>query len=193
MLNNKNTVWKTFAALINGNYVEHYYWHSDKTEVEYRGLRITFDNYTAYASAGSTTMQQTYTRVIVPYLTATDFTFELVRKNVFSTITTFLGAQDVEVGDAEFDRAFVIKANDPIFVKKLIGSWEVRKAITEQPKINLLISDRKGIWEENLPEGLRELSFFTEEEIEDIATLKSLYKLFKLLVDKMYEIEVVKL
>ncbi|HYD92616.1 MAG TPA: hypothetical protein VEA37_14160 [Flavobacterium sp.] len=158
MSTNENTIWKIFAALINGNYVEHYYWHSDKAEVEYRGLRITFDNYTAYASAGSTTMQQTYTRVIVPHSAATGFTFELARKNVFSTITTFFGAQDVEVGDAEFDKAFVIKANDPASVKKLYSSWEVRKAITEQPKINLLISDRKGIWEENLPEGLRELS-----------------------------------
>ena len=187
MPNNVNTTWKPFAALINGNYVKHYYWHSDKAEVGYKGLKITFDNYTAYATVGSTTIQQTYTRVTVPYPAATDFTFELARKNVFSTITTFFGAQDVEVGDAEFDKAFVIKTNDDPLVKKLFGSWEVRKAITEQPKINLLISDRKGIWEENLPEGLRELSFFTEGEIEDIATLKSLYHLFRLLVDRLYE------
>ena len=133
--NNGNSVWPVFAGHLNGSYIERSYWHSDKASVTYRGLQIVFDNYTEYRTVASTTVQQTYTSVTVEYHPANDFAFEIKRENIVSSITKFFGAQDVEVGDAAFDKAFLIKSNNPAFAKKLLADREVKNAILTQDRI----------------------------------------------------------
>lgn len=184
----KESIWKSFTAQVNGKYVERSYWHSDKTEVIYKNWIIVFDNYTEYRTVSSTTIQQTYTRVICAYTTVDNFRFEISRTNFLNSIGKLFGSQDIKIGDTKFDKDFIIKTNDPTQVKALLSNNEIRRRIEEQLEINLEISNQKGIWEDKLPDNEFELSFFVEGRIKDIGRLISIYKLFTNLLDQLYEI-----
>lgn len=184
----EESIWKSFTGQVNGQYIDRSYWHSDKTEVTYNNWKIIFDNYIEYKTVSNTTIQQTYTRVTAAYITIDDFRFEIARKNILSAIGTLFGRQDIIIGDSKFDKDFVIKSNNPSQIKALLSNNEIRRRIEEQPKINLETSDQKGVWEDKLPDNELELSFFVEGKIKDIAQLKAIYKLFTLLLDRLYEI-----
>ncbi|MHA3788710.1 hypothetical protein ACX0HA_10905 [Flavobacterium hauense] len=187
-MSEEDSIWKSFASQINGNYIEQHYWHSDKTEITYNNWKITFDNYTEYRTVANSDVQQTYTRVTAPYITIDGFKFKIARKSIISSIVKLFGGQDIEIGDVIFDQNFVIKSNNPSQVNALLKNNEIRRWIEEQPKINLEISNQKGIWEDKLPDKELELSFFVEGRIKDIDRLKSIYKLFTVLLNQLYEI-----
>src|SRR5688500_8309774 len=97
--------WKLFAAEIYGDFIEGQYWHSDKVDFLYKDWKISFDNYTHYTTSGGNSYTQTYTRVTVPFISADKFRFEVYSSNFFSSVAKIFGAQDVEIGVPEFDKA----------------------------------------------------------------------------------------
>ena len=70
---------------------------------------ITLDTYTESTRRQS---HVTYTRMRAPYVNPEGFRFTIYRKGFFSDLGKLLGMQDIEVGDPEFDEAFIIKGND---------------------------------------------------------------------------------
>ena len=89
--------------------------------------------------------------------------------------------QDIEIGNPEFDKKFIIKTNNEFKAKSLFN----KKKIPEK------ILNHKGMWEYKLPEKELEISFFLEREIIDIEKLKSLYNLFVNLVNHIYKIKLI--
>ena len=53
-----------------------------------------------------------------PYVNPEGFRFTIYRKGIFSELGKLLGMQDIEVGDPEFDEAFIIKGNDEFKVRE---------------------------------------------------------------------------
>jgi hypothetical protein len=180
--------WKQFAAETGGTFTEGQYWHSDKVDLLYKDWKISFDNYTYYTSSGGNSYTQVYTRVTVPFISADNFMFEIYRRNFFSSVAKIFGAQDVEIGIPGFDKAFIIKANDEFTIKSLLGDKTIRQYIETIPDINLQISNKKGIWEEDLPEKNFELAFFTEGKVKDIEMLKNICLLIQLMLDRLENI-----
>ena len=78
-------------------------------------ISIKVDTFTRRSGNNS----QTYTRYRVRYPSA-GVDFELRKQTAFSAVTKFFGAQDVEIGDQEFDDIFVIKSDDPMRVTSVI-------------------------------------------------------------------------
>jgi len=188
MTDNTTSLWEVFTREMNGEYIKRYYWHSDKAVVDYKDYKIIFDNYTHHTTAGGNAYKQGYTRVRIPYASSDNFRFDLYRQKFFSTVAKIFGAQDVVIGSPEFDKKYIIKANDAFTVKALLGSGAIQKKIEAIPTINLQISDRKGIWGRKLPTGQMELCFFTEGEISNIPHLKDIHSLMTTLIDRLEEI-----
>lgn len=132
------------------------------------------------------------TRVITPITAIDDFRFELYRNGFIRKIEKIFGAQDVEIGPEEFDRSFIIKANNKFKIKTLLQNQKIRGLIEVQKDISLVISDQKGIWEGNLPKEELELTFYADGGIIDMEVFKSLLHLFKELLDRLVEIGAVK-
>jgi hypothetical protein len=179
---------RRFAEENNGNYIERTYWHSPKAEIPFKNWKIIFDNYTEYRNSGNLTLEQIYTRVVAPIKSNDNFKFDIYRKTTFSSIPKIFGAQDVEIGNKEFDKSFIIKANNEFKIKAFLNKKELRTQIENFEKINLQISDQKGIWEEKLPEKEFELSFFVEEPICEMKKLDSIYLLFEAMLCQLEEI-----
>lgn len=183
-LGEKTNIWKEFARETGGRFVKGYSWNSDQTEVDYKDWLIIFDNYKLWSGKYSTQM----TRIIAPLVSQDNFRFEIYRAGLVRKIEKLFGAQDVEIGYPEFDKAFIIKANNELKIKTFLRNKKIRDSITLQKEVNMLMSDQKGIWEEKLPENNFELSFFLDGSIEDRAVLKSLLHLFKEMLDELYQL-----
>ncbi|RZJ48059.1 MAG: DUF3137 domain-containing protein, partial [Flavobacterium sp.] len=176
-------IWKKLAEETGGTFTEDYSWISDSTTIEYKNWKIIFDNYTLWSGKYSTKM----TRVVAPVLLTDNFKFEIYNEGVVRKIEKFFGAQDIEIGYSDFDKAFTIKSNNEFKLKTLLQNKEIRNLIESQKSTNIQISNKKGIWEDELPKGEFELSYFIDGEINDITTLKSLLQLFKLILDELLQ------
>jgi hypothetical protein len=101
----KINIWQKFANEINGTFTESYSWRSDSAVIEYKDWKIIFDNYKIWSGKYSTDM----TRIVVPIVLNDNFRFEIYREGFVRKIEKFFGAQDIEIGISDFDKAFTIK------------------------------------------------------------------------------------
>ncbi|OMQ08751.1 hypothetical protein [[Flexibacter] sp. ATCC 35103] len=181
----KINIWQEFAKETNGTFNEGYSWRSDSNEIEYKNWKITFDNYTLWSGKYSTQL----TRVIVPITLKDNLKFEIYREGFTRKIEKLFGAQDIEIGYPEFDKAYIIKSNNEFKIKKILRNKELRDLIESQKEVNIQILNQKGIWEKQLPVNEFELSYFTDGKILDLEVLNSLLKLFKVLLDQLFEMD----
>ena len=130
----------------------------------------------------------TYTRMRAPYVNPDGFRFTIYRKGFFSNLGEFLGIQDIEVGDPEFDEVFIIKGNDESKVVNLFADKNVRRVIQAQPKIYLQVKDSEGWFGPKFPENVDELHFQVVGVVKDIARLKALFDLFAVVLDQLCRI-----
>jgi hypothetical protein len=113
------------------------------------------------------------------------FRFTVSRKNIFSGIATFLGMQDVEIGDRAFDDEFVIKATDEGRARTLFSSPRLRELIDSQRTVHFSVKDDEGCFGANFPAGVDELYFAVPGVIHDVERLKLLYELFAETLDRL--------
>ncbi len=128
------------------------------------------------------------TRLRAPYVNPERFRFTIYRKSVFSDLGKLLGMQDIEIGDPDFDEAFIIKGNDESRVRDLFANPKIRQMIQAQPKIRLDVKDSEGWFGPKFPEDVDELHFQVVGVIKDLERLKSLFGLFAAILDQLCRI-----
>jgi hypothetical protein len=96
--------------------------------------------------------------------------------------------QDIEVGDPEFDEAFIIQGNDESKVQEVFADRKVRALIQAQPKLRLEVKDSEGWFGPKFPEGVDELRFQVVGVIKDVERLKALFDLFAAVLDRLCRI-----
>ena len=178
-------IWKVFSDETNAKFISAKYDQSAKTEIIYDNWKIIFDNYINYIVVGNSSSEKTYTRVVVPYESIDNFRFEIYNNGLIRNIEKFFGTQDVELGISKFDKKFIIKSNNEFKIKNLLQNLEIRNLIESLKDVNIETSNKKGIWEQELPEKQFELSFYVLNEIKNTSELKELLKLLKLLIDQL--------
>lgn len=182
---NKTNFWQEFAKQTDGTFKEGYSWRSDSNTIDYKNWKITFDNYTLWSGKYCAQM----TRVVAPITFTDNFKFEIYREGFIRKIEKIFGAQDIEIGYPEFDRAFTIKSNNEFKIKTLLRNKEIRNLLESQKEVNFQISDQEGIWERKLPEGEYELSCYMDGEVDDMEILKSAFTVFKLILNDLYQMK----
>jgi len=170
----QDEVWKQLCAEIGAEFVESGFWKGNKVQARVGEWTVTLDTYTV--STGKSHV--TYTRIRAPYVNKDGFRFTIYRRGLFSDLGKLLGMQDIEIGDPEFDRDFIIKGNDESRVLALFGNPRIRQLIQAQPSIHLQVKDDEGWFSVRFPEGVDELYFRVSGVIKDVERLKALYALF---------------
>jgi hypothetical protein len=182
--NCKDEVWRQLSQEIGADFVDGGFWKGKKVQVHAKPWTITLDTYTE--STGESHV--TYTRMRAPYINPEGFRFTIYRKGILSGFGKLLGMQDIEVGDPEFDEAFIIKGNDELKVVNLFADARVRRMIEDQPKIRLEVKDNEGSFGPQFPENVDELRFQIVGVLKDIERLKALFDLFTAVLDQLCSI-----
>jgi hypothetical protein len=180
----KDEVWRQLCQEIGAEFVEGGFWKGKKVQAHVGPWTITLDSYTVSDGHSSTT----FTRMRAPYVNPEGFRFTIYRKSFFSDMGKLLGMQDIEVGDPEFDEAFIIKGNDEGKVSRLFADAKIRQMIQAQPKIRLEVKDSEGWFGPRFPEDVDELHFQVVGVIKDVERLKALFDLFAAVLDQLCRI-----
>jgi len=180
----KEEVWRQLCQEIGAEFVEGGFWKGNKVQVHVQPWTITLDTHTV--STRDTNV--TYTRMRAPYVNQEGFRFTIYRKGFFSELGKLLGMQDIEVGDTEFDEAFIIKGNDVARVQNLFADARLRELVKVQPTIRLDVKDSEGWFGPKFPENVDELHFQVVGVIKDVGRLKSLFDLFAAVLEQLCRI-----
>jgi hypothetical protein len=177
----KDEVWRRLADQIGADFVDGGFWKGDKVQAQVGPWTITLDTYTV--STGHSHM--TYTRMRAPYVNPEGFRFTVYRKGLLTGLGKLLGMQDIEIGDSEFDEAFVIKGTDESRVRDLFGDRTVRTLVQAQPHIHLAVNDSEGWFGPTFPEDVDELHFQVVGVIKEVDRLKALFDLFATVLERL--------
>ena len=179
----KDEVWRQLSQEIGAEFVEGGFWKGSKVQAHVGPWTVTLDMGTSDEDGESPA-----TRLRAPYINPEGFRFTIYRKNLFSDLGKFLGMQDIEVGDPEFDEAFIIKGNDESKVRDLFANSKFRQMIQDQPKFRLEVKDSEGWFGPKFPEKVDESSFQVVGVIKDVERLKALFDLFAAVLDQLCRI-----
>jgi hypothetical protein len=105
------------------------------------------------------------------------FRFALSPEGLFSRIGKLLGMEDIEIGDSEFDGAFVVKSNQPERVRELLADGELRRLLYEQPDFEMLVRDTDRFAGPNFTRPLDELICETRGVVRELKVLHDIYDL----------------
>ena len=136
----KDEVWRQLSEEIGAEFVQGGFCKRSKVQADVGPWTVTLDTYTV--SSGHSHV--TFTRMRAPYVNPEGFRLTVYRKGFFSDLGKLLGMQDIEVGDREFDEAFIIKGNDEDRVRVLCSDPKIRQMIQDQPQIRLEVRDSEG-------------------------------------------------
>jgi hypothetical protein len=179
---NKDEVWRQLSEEIGAEVVQGGFWKGgSKVQAHVGPWTVTLDTYTV--SSGHSHV--TFTRMRAPYVNPEGFRFTIYRKEFFSDLSKLLGMQDIEVGEPEFDEAFIIKGNGEDRVRGLFANPKIRQMIQAQPKIRLDVKDSEGWFGPKFPENVDELHFQVVGVIKDVERLKALFDLFATVLDQL--------
>lgn len=181
LFGSKENIWKSFSEQTGGTFFEGQYGMLDGTIIPYKNWKIVFDYYDLYSGK----FNERFTRIFVSIVSLDNFRFEIYNNGIIRSLEKIFGAQDIEIGIKEFDKRFILKANNGFKLKKLLINPQIRQLLEIQNEVNFEISNYKGIWEKETQD--LELSFFVKGEIKSIETLSSLLDLFKLVLDNLAE------
>jgi hypothetical protein len=177
-------VWKQLCAEIGAQYVDGGFWKGNRVQGAHGPWTITLDTYTV--SSGKTSI--TSTRMRAPFVDPQGFRFTVYRKGIFSEIGKWFGMQDIETGDTKFDQDFILKSNQEMKLRELLGSSKIRELINQQPDIYFSVKDDEGFFGSRFPEGVDELYLQVVGVLKDIGRLKLLYDLFAETLDRLSRI-----
>ncbi len=180
----KDEAWRQLSHEIGAEFVEGRLWKGNKVQAHVGTWTITLDTY----SVNTQHSHVTYTRMRAPYVNPEGFRFTIYRKSIFSDLGKLLGMQDIEVGNSDFDEAFIIKGSDEFRVRDLFANPQIRQMIQAQPEIRLDVKDSEGWFGPRFPDDVDELHFQVNGVITDVERLKALFDLFAAVLDRLCRI-----
>jgi hypothetical protein len=180
----RKEIWRQLSEEISARYVEGTFWKGDKVEATHDEWIVTLDTYAV--STGKVVI--VFTRMRAPYVNPGGFRFTVYRKGVFSGLARKLGMQDIEIGDEEFDRDFIIKATDEPRVRELLSSRKLRDLIALQPDLQFSVKDDEGWFGPHFPDGVDELLLVARGVVTDLERLRGMYELFSETLDQLCRI-----
>jgi hypothetical protein len=177
----REEIWEQLAEEIGGNFYDGGFWLGDsKVRAHVGDWVVTLDTYKNNAGT-------VFTRLRAPFVNKDGFVFSLFREGSFEDHHS-VDEQDLEVGQADFDQAFVIKSNSVEEVKKLFADEEIRTLLRKQREVFFSASKESGWYSKDFPEGIGELLFLARGKIKNLARLKELYALFGETLDQLCKI-----
>ena len=182
---NHKEAWLQFSHDNNGIFTTGKHGNLDSVEVVYLSHKIIFDSYVHYVTVGGQTFDTEFTRIRLEFITPDDLRFRITKHDFINTIGKFFGAQDIEVGDQEFDKKHMIKGNNEFKIQTIFSHKVIKSLIMAQEDTFLQLMDEEGAFHEPIQEGHAMLYYISETLIKDKEKLNSLLKLYQILIDQL--------
>lgn len=182
----KKDVWLQLAKDYDGIYREGSWGESDKVCVYIEPWEIILDTFTRKSGKHS----KTYTRIRAPFRNTDEFYFKIYHEYFFHKAAKYFGMQDIQIGDEEFDKLFIIKGNDEFKIQWMLDNQGVKDLLYQIKNVHFEIRGDEGVFSHSTyKQGADELYFSIGKVIKDIDELKRIFDLFALILNKITELD----
>ena len=141
------------------------FFKSPRLSGTYRAHTLALDTFSRSHGKSSTT----YTRIVVFVNNRANVYLALYEEGVFSKIGKFFGSEDIQVGDEEIDRRFIIKSRPPEVAPRLLTSISLRSKLLEARSINVEMDGRELYFEQRGAETNLDYLVFLFDLLTDLA------------------------
>jgi hypothetical protein len=156
-----------------------------------RGWAITLDSYRTVRDSGYRASGKIIVLMKAPISTRAGFRFAVYPKTFLSSAGKLVGMQDIEVGNAGFDRDYIIKGTDEEKVRALLASEKLRQMFRSSKEVNLSIRGCEAEGPTTLF-GMSDQLYWSRRGwgsvTKDKRLLKLLFELFEEALDQLYSI-----
>jgi hypothetical protein len=123
-------------------------WSGERVEARHGGWRVVLDSYRVPIERFD------HTRMVV-VLPDSGFRFRIYEPHALSWVGTLMGLLDIEIGDEQFDRKWVIKSNSRSRIRELLSDADLRRRIDALDHCALSLEDDMSRVDPERPEGER--------------------------------------
>ena len=127
---------------------------------------------------------------IADYRPADEFQLRIENEGILSGLSKLFGTTDFEIGDQDYDRAFLLDSNNNQRLKDICDKCGIKGAMLQAGSCELTTQDPG--WLSNIPEGMRRLRYRIEGEIEKVTALNLQLQAFGDILDGLVETGCVK-
>jgi len=170
-------VWKQFALDIGGDYLEGSGRSHDEVRFVAHGHDAVLEGDVTLVMVGKIMVPVLSTRFVVQLPEVSTYRFSVSAAGFGSAIARWFGAQDVAMGEATFDDAFILKAVDPAFVQQLFADAALRALCARSAFAHLQRRDDTQLWSDPTP-GMDPLELSVPGFVDDLETLRAYFNLF---------------
>ncbi|MBN2328335.1 MAG: DUF3137 domain-containing protein [Candidatus Omnitrophica bacterium] len=180
----QDEVWEQLSREIQGRFIEGETSKGGKVTAKVGEWTVTLDLYCVDTHHNHIV----YTRMRAPFVNKDGFRFLIYRQTYFTAIEKYFGLQDIETGNPDFDKNYVIQGNNEEKVKQLFSNAKIREIIHSLPVFYGQVRNDDGWFHEEFPEGVDELYCLVEEKLTDIKKLKDMFELFSEILNTLCHI-----
>jgi hypothetical protein len=105
----------------------------------YRGHALTLDTFTRSSGKHSTT----YTRVVIRVNNTAAIRLVLHEEGLLSPVGKLLGLQDIQVGDQDLDRRFIIQGQPEDIIARLLSLGGLRDKLLQARSLNIKVEGQE--------------------------------------------------
>jgi hypothetical protein len=183
------SIWQQFAKEKGGTYLPI---SGDRVQYKYKGFTITFDAYIHYVVVGGSSYEYEYTRGQVEFICPDNFKLLITQQGLIDNISKLFGMQDIQIGNKQFDKKFIVKSDDESKTLLLLSNNSITKSLQELEPVRFDITDGEGLWDEKPVAGNFMLYFVLKEKIKHIEQLNKMYSLFSETIDTLIKLNSMK-
>lgn len=190
-----NQAWLNLAREFDGEIEE---WHADIIDwllVRIRLAETDFNlTYRLWQERGAQFPNEarSFSTVAMPFAAKSDFSFSIYNRDVIKDIGKVFGMQDIEIGDAAFDREYIIQGSDQSMVLALLASTALREMISESGKLRLEVQSRSDqlSYYKGIPNDVHVVWFLEHGAVESAYRLHALHNLMSLMLEELCRLKV---
>ncbi|MBK7876819.1 MAG: DUF3137 domain-containing protein [Planctomycetes bacterium] len=177
-------IWKQLSTELGGEYTKGTWKGGERLEVRHGEWTLTLDTYVVPVGKVYIPMS----RMRAPFVNADGLRVRLHRESFFSSWGRFLGMQDISIGVADFDAAFVIRGSDERKVRAFLANERLRALMLAEKDVQLSVEDDEGWFGKKFPENTDELRMVWSGHEKDAERIKRLFELFSEALDQLCRI-----
>jgi len=146
-------VWEKIVDKFGGEFIEFDRWSDFALKFKHKTWSVYIDSYSR--SHGQHTAS--YTRIRTLIKDQSSLRFRAYLESLGGTIRKKMGMQDIRVGDARFDKQFIVKGNNKKLIREFFTSDEIKKGLLNYPQPDLWLHDRMYLHGDKCPEGIAQV------------------------------------
>ncbi len=181
----RQEIWKQLADQLGGTFDKGKWFKGPSVRCQTGPWEIVLDTYDEHHGEH----HSTYTRLRAPFLNKDSLRMKIFREGVLARMGKKLGMTDIQIGFLEFDREFIVQANDRDKICRLLQDEQIRKLIQESQGVTISIRDDEGFFHKTYPKGVDVLYASHSGVIRNLDELRMLYALFSAILDRLVAID----